>query len=398
MGVRTGLGDRPAAAPSSTVAHEPGDIAHTPSRDATAVRPGELRGIYVVRHSLRTADTIDEVIRQADAVGANALFVQVNGRGEAYYNSDVTVKAPDVAAHFDPLQYVLEKARANDLAVHAWINAYTAGMLLDTPTDPEHVLNRHPQWVTVDRSGRSLWDYTWQEAQVHVPARMLDPGLPEVEEHVVRAVADVTEKYAVDGIHIDYIRYPSTRFGFHPESIARFEAVHGFDPLALIAEAPAFVARHGRPEFERRTGLWDDWRRERVTDLVKRLGDNVRRRPGMMFSVAVDPNVQEAVQERLQDWPTWIADGLVDAVVPMAYSADSGVAAAYVQDALDAATTGNVHVYAALGAYMVADEPDELLAQMESARQAGAAGTIMFSHDTLMEYTAVADTVAGEWR
>ncbi len=177
------------------------------------------------------------------------LFVQVNGRMEAYYRSRLLPPAPDVAPDFDPLDYVIFRARAAGLQVHAWINVFTAGMLTERPSHPDHVLNRRPDWVTVDRTGRSLWDYTWQEAQVYVPARMLDPGVPGVQQFVLDVALEVVDSYDVDGIHLDYVRYPSRRFGYHPESISRFMAEHGFDPMEVEQDAAAFVAVHGWEEF-----------------------------------------------------------------------------------------------------------------------------------------------------
>lgn len=363
-----------------------------------AVLPQDVRGVYVVRHALRTPQSVESALAKAAQVGANTVYLQVNGRGEAYYDGVATVKAPDVAPGFDPLAYALEQAPRYGLAVHAWINAYTAGMLVETPDDPNHVLNRHPEWVTVDRTGRSLWDYPWQEAQVHVPARMLDPGLPQVEDYVVRMVLEVAQKYPVAGIHLDYVRYPSTRFGFHPDSVGRFAEHYGFDPLALIQDAPAFVARFGRPEFEKRVGLWDAWRRDRVTALVARLRGQLRSsRPDAVFSVAVDPDPDEAVAERLQDWPRWIAEGLVDAVVPMAYSPDVALVESRIAAAVRLAADGGVPVYAALGAYMVTDDAAQLRRQMKGAEEVGAAGTILFSYDTLEQYEAVAATAAETW-
>lgn len=388
----------PPTSPAPKPAPSPRAPASTPTERTTPAAAQNVRGVYVVRHSLRSPTSVDGALARAGAVGANAVYLQVNGRGEAYYDSAVTVRAPDAAPDFDPLAYALERAREHGLAVHAWINAYTAGMLAETPDDPEHVLNRHPDWVTVDRAGRSLWDYPWQEAQIHVPARMLDPGLPEVEDYVVAMVLEVAEKYDVAGIHLDYVRYPSARFGFHPASAARFEEVHGFDPLTLVRDAPAFVARHGRPEFERRMDLWDRWRRDRVTALVARLGRELRSlRPEITFSVAVDPDPAVAVVERFQDWPRWIAEGLVDAVAPMAYSPDGDLVENRVAAAVDLAAGKGVPVHAALGAYMVAGEPEQLRRQMEGAERAGASGTILFSYDTLEESSATAAAVSALW-
>ena len=79
-----------------------------------------------------------------------------------------------------------------------------------------------------------------------LPARMLDPGLPDVQRFVVDVVLEVVDKYDVDGVHLDYVRYPSRRFGYHPESIGRFVEEHGFDPLVLRARCRG-VHRRVRP-------------------------------------------------------------------------------------------------------------------------------------------------------
>lgn len=369
-----------------------GRVAHS-----GALAPGE-RGVWVVRHTLRTPASIDAAIALAQDVGADTLFVQVNGRMEAYYESALLPAAADMAADFDPLEYIIRRARAAGIQVHAWINAFTAGMLTDLPSSPEHVLHRHPDWMTVDRTGRSLWDYSWQEAQVYVPARMLDPGLPDVQRFVVDVVLEVVDKYDVDGVHLDYVRYPSRRFGYHPESIRRFFEEHGFDPMELEQNAAAFVAEYGRDELERRLGLWDAWRRDQVTKLVERLSGELRERGGRhVFSVAVAADAEDAVAERLQDWPSWVERRLVDAVVLMAYSVDTEKVAAHLEYAAMLGDRVGMPVYAGLGAYLFEGDASLLVGQLDAARAAHVAGVSVFSLDTLVEEARLRQTLREAW-
>lgn len=354
------------------------------------------RGVWVVRHALRTPEAIDGVIAVAREVGADALFVQVNGRMEAYYRSSLLPAAPDVAPGFDPLEYVLRRARAEGLQVHAWINAFTAGMLTERPADPDHVLNRRPEWVTVDRTGRSLWDYGWQEAQALVPARMLDPGVPAVQQFVFDVVLEVVDAYDVDGVHLDYVRYPSRRFGYHPESIQRFQAEHGFDPMALERDAVAFVAAHGRDELLRRLSLWDQWRRDQVTGLVERIGAAVAQR-GRHFSVAAAADADDAVGEKLQAWPAWVERGLVDAVLLMAYSPDTERVRAQVAYGVSLGRRAGTPVYAGIGAYLLNGDAALLQRQVQAALDAGAAGVSVFSYDTLLEQAPLRAALRGAW-
>lgn len=367
-----------------------------PPRIAQTSSLGE-RGLWVVRHALRDAASIDQVIALAREVGADTLFVQVNGRMEAYYESALLPKATNVAPGFDPLAHVLARAREAGLQVHAWINAFTAGMLTEVPASADHVLNRRPDWVTVDRNGRSLWDYSWQEAQALVPARMLDPGVPEVQRFVVNVVLEVADKYAVDGIHLDYVRYPSRRFGYHPESVRRFAERHGFDPMELEQNAPAFAAANGRDELLRRLALWDDWRRGQVTQLVETLASELRSR-GVLFSVAVGADADDAVTERLQDWPGWMERRLVDAVVVMAYSADTERVEAQVVKAVDLGERFGVPVYGGVGAYLLGGDAQLLRRQLAAVREAGAAGAAVFSYGTLVEQPQLSQGLRAAWR
>ncbi|MBO8141263.1 MAG: family 10 glycosylhydrolase [Firmicutes bacterium] len=356
-----------------------------PATAATAVTgPGRaVRGLWVVRHELATPGSIDQVLATAQEVGATDLFVQVNGRGEAYYRSSLLPPASGIDPGFDPLDYVLRRAKSKGLRVHAWINAFTAASLSSTPEHPDHVLNRHPDWVTVDRDGRTLWEYSLEEAMANVPARMLDPGLPGVQAFVFEAVMEVVERYPVDGIHLDYARYPSRRFGYHPESVARFQAVYGFDPGRLEQDAAAFVAQNGWDAFDQRMTQWDRWRREQVTGLMQQIRQGLKeRRPGMLLSAAVHADIDDAVNNRLQDWPFWVRSGLLDFVVPMAYHRRPEPVAEQVAAAVSA-SEGRTPVYAGLAAHLLTGDPAQLAIQAETAYAAGARGIVVFSHEVL---------------
>ena len=72
----------------------------------------------------------------------------------------------------------------------------------------------------------------------------------------------------------------------------------------------------------------------KVTVLVEQLSQELQQRGGRpVFSVAVGADAEDAVTNRLQDWPNWVERRLVDAVVLMAYSADTERVAAHVQHA-----------------------------------------------------------------
>src|SRR5262245_2977599 len=116
--------------------------------------PQEMRGLWVVRTALTSPESADQVVDQAADAGFNALFVQVRGRGDAFYASSLvprSVLLERQPAAFDPLARLLERARSRGLEVHAWINVLLAGGFVG-PAPRGHVVAQHPDWVMVPRA------------------------------------------------------------------------------------------------------------------------------------------------------------------------------------------------------------------------------------------------------
>ena len=67
--------------------------------DADSVE--ELRGMWVVRDSLTSPAAVHQVVVTAAKYHLNALFVQVRGRGDAWYNSPFEPRAEGLAGQAD---------------------------------------------------------------------------------------------------------------------------------------------------------------------------------------------------------------------------------------------------------------------------------------------------------
>lgn len=346
----------------------------------------EARGLWVVRDALNDPASIDAFLNLAHEAGFNMLLVQVNGRAEAYYRSNVVPRVASLPEDFDPLAYLLEGARQRGLEVHAWVNAFTAGMLQSRPTSRQHVLSRHPEWVTYDQTGRSLWDYGSEITELDLPAFMLDPGLPEVQDFVVSMVVELVERYDVDGIHLDYVRYPDTRFGYHPQVRRRFQERVGVDPLWLHGEQGQLLRQSwGEATVEKVMEAWNEWRRQQVTGLVRRVYREVTaRKPWVKVSAAVYADRHIARERVLQDWERWLQEGIVDMVVLMAYQPDEQWVAARLHEAMS--RSGSRHVYSGLGAYRVENDLRLFRRLILRARLARTQGIALFSYATLRDH------------
>lgn len=376
------------------------DVGHRPAAAAAFARPdAEMRAMWVLRTSLTSDDSIAALVSQAREHGFNTLFVQVRGRGDAYYRSGLEPAPASLARQpltFDPLATVIERAHAAGIRVHAWINVNLVSSAVDIPTVRAHVVHRHPEWLMVPRDiaqelaavpvdspaylGK-LARWTRQQAEA-VEGLYTSPLLTAAGAHVESVVRDVARRYAVDGIHFDYARYPSERFDYSRTAMAEFRAA--MRPRLQPAVARDLDAQAAVDLFAYPDALPEEWRAFRVgrmTALMARLGAAARiERPGAIVSVAAAPDRTDALRHRLQDWGSWITGGLVDAVAPMAYTQEAARFAEQIADARGIA--GDRPIWAGIGAYRLS--PAQTVTNITTARRLGAAGIILFSYDSLI--------------
>jgi uncharacterized lipoprotein YddW (UPF0748 family) len=347
---------------------------------ATVAVPGEMRGLWVVRTALVSPAEVDRVVDVAAEAGFNALFVQVRGRGDAFYRSALVSRSPLLERQpreFDPLGRLLARAHARRLQVHAWVNVLLVAHF-GQPLPPGHVLTRHPEWIMVPRSAATATLVAAGprrlglvqdagRAEGDVEGYYLSPAVHAVGDHLEAVTRELVRAYAVDGLHLDFVRYPNPSFDYSQAALNGFrgQGAPG-DLLGAPARSPA---------------AWDDYRRQLLTALVTRLADAGRtERPGIAISAAVAPDEAQAVSQKFQDWPRWLRSGILTALCPMTYTPEERIFREQVELARERAG-GERPVWAGIGAYRL--DPAALADRIELAREAGAGGVVVFSHESL---------------
>jgi uncharacterized lipoprotein YddW (UPF0748 family) len=366
------------------------------ARSAGLVGP-ETRALWVVRDSLASPASIASVVEEAVAGGFNALIVQVRGRGDAYYLSALEPRSHLLATQpsFDPLATVLAQAHAVGIEVHAWVNVNLVASVNLLPAARDHVVNRHPEWLMVPRvlaqelAGLSpkgpgyigklaRWTRAHQE---DVEGLYVSPLVPAAASHTVAVLEDLVRRYPVDGIHLDYVRYPGPDFDHSRQALDAFAAaMAGTLPPAERRVLAAQAREDVLAWVDAYPQAWADFRRSRLTALVMRLQSVLRAtRPKLVVSAAVVPDQRIAFVSRLQDWRLWAETGLLDVLCPMAYTNELETFRQQIDEAVRA--TAPALVWAGIGAYRLS--PGQTVAHIESARAAGARGIVLFSYDTI---------------
>lgn len=377
-----------------------------PRRDDAPYGPKETRATWVVSYSMKTADSIWDFCDEAYEARANTVFVQVRARGDAYYQSELEPRAAGISPGLDPLKEVLAAA-GTDLEVHAWVNCALVAGAEERPSDPRHIVNRHPEWLAVPEPIaaelrkysptnptylQKLRDYASKNRGT-VEGLFVDLAIPDVRMHIANVVGDIARRYPLRGIHLDYIRYANAKFGYSKAALDEFRRV-------VDAELPAYERREMAKRIEtdpftytkRFKQRFARFRREAVTETVRECREAAdRARAGLLFSAAVLPDIEDARDQNFQDWSEWLKTAVVDVACPMIYSQRDSLFEQQSRAAIAASSKGVV--WPGIGAWLLT--PAEINRRILFCRRQGAPGIAFFSHQGLKDVGAFSPLRSG---
>ena len=265
----------------------------------------------------------DRALAELSASGFNMVFPNMLWGGVAHYPSDVLPRSKTYEKYGDQMAQCLAAAKKHGIEVHVWKVTY-------------RLSHRTPKKFVDDlrRQGRT------QVTAAGQPKDWLCPSHPENLKLEVDSMVEVVEKYDVDGLHFDYIRYPGDDHCYCDGCRKRFETASG----QKVADWPADCYRGDRREEYR------DWRCAQITKLVAAVARRVKAvRKDVKISAAVFgsyPACRDAVG---QDWVHWAKSGYVDFLCPMDYTASDMRFQALIKNQLRL-LDGCIPIYPGIGA------------------------------------------------
>ena len=331
--------------------------------------------------------------------GVTDIYAQVYRAGRSWFPSvqaDDTPYFEAMSAGINPLHDLIQFAHAHGVRVHAWMNVFSLAQNDRAPvleTIGEDGILRDEFGVSLrsyDSDGRAPRE---PEDRLDTPAIWIDPGSTRYRLYFAELIKELTHLYpALDGVHLDMIRYPymmlrpdfsgrRAQLGFSEEAMRRYfgnsqspaECVASIGPEA--GPLSWVVLTRGLP----RGAGWDSWRREQVTDLVRHVRAELLDRP-MELSAAVLAPYDRAYVYAQQPWKEWLAEGLIDFAVAMAYQRGVERYRSVTADVLH--DTDGKRVIMGVGAWLSLHDPQVLAEQIRIAcdRASGGVSLFSFSH------------------
>jgi uncharacterized lipoprotein YddW (UPF0748 family) len=299
--------------------------------------------------------------------GIDAILPEIYNSQRAFYESR---HLPVESAW---LEEILPLAKAEGLEVHAWI--------WTMPCNIEEVRDRHPEWFCVNRKGESA-----AEKPAYVDDyRFLCPSQPEVHEFIKTTVTELCGYDALDGIHLDYVRYPDVIL---PEAL---QPKYGIKQDREYPQYDYCYCEVCRRDFEKETGIdvsklddpalsvpWKQFRYDRITHLVNDTVIPVAHKNKKLVTAAVFPNWDMVRQE----WPAW----KLDAALPMLYHSLYGEGIEWIREKTEKGVkslAGRAPLYSGLLLFRMS--PEELAKAIAASLEGGAKGVVLFPAQAMTE-------------
>ncbi len=340
--------------------------------------------VFTEQEVLQSRENVDRLLDNCSKCGITDIYLQIYRANKAYYNSDITDKTAYTRsldnAGTDTISYMLNKTRGTGIKVYAWVNVLSLAK-----NEQAHILGKYGKDIlTYDQYGNTSLHVTKGFVPEH--QLFLEAGDYRVREYTGNILKEILSKYpGFSGIHLDYIRYPVSLPYIPGARFTQQGISYGYNRFNLLNFKNETGLEPGTMDMSRKKAhLWDKWRRDQVTKLVKYLYTQVKTvSPGAEISCAVVPSIDKAYLVTFQNWPEWLRKGLIDYVVFMNYTENNDYMKIRAESVLFPDLKEKLQI--GLGAYLMREDMENLKKQIITAKNLSPDGIVIFSYDDIAE-------------
>jgi uncharacterized lipoprotein YddW (UPF0748 family) len=272
----------------------------------------EFRGIWMPHNDLfLSTDTVERKLDALAKANFNAILpVAYTGGYAVYPDSKYLPQHPKVRGR-DPLGVAVEQAHKRGLEVHVWMEyGFYAYHSPDATKEASKGpwLDANPELLAVNAQGGTyLHNPAWGDFYSMCPAN------PKCHELLANIAAEIVERYPVEGINLDRIRFPGATYCYCNYCKEHFKKDTGLDLV------PFEKGSDGEKKFL-------EWKRQQLVKAVKTIRDRVKAvRPDVVLTSYVVP--PDEMNDKAQSWDLWAKQRLLDGVAVSMYGKDIAPAA-----------------------------------------------------------------------
>jgi len=329
--------------------------------------PVENRAMWY-RSSEKSDDEVRAVVEKMKSLNINAVYLETwyNGRFIGYSDNELIAHSvPN--GNYDALDGFVRICHEYGIEVHAWVENFFIGTV-EAQEQANMALASHfeGRWLK-DRKGKNTFFYTASNTNFI----FMNPFEEEVRTLLVDFYREIITKYDIDGLHLDYIRFPelnygSDDFGYNENIVSAWQAENNttVDPATL----------NGGSLHQ----SWIKFRQEIINNFVGEVYQMIcDTDPDIWLSAAVYPGIPEIKNDIFQDCANWVQNGYVDELFSMSYGEDNSYVSSNASKFV--ALAGDKCFYSTgISAFGETTESN-FAKQMIEVRNAGSDGVAIFS-------------------
>ena len=350
----------------------------------------ELKGVWV-RPVQKSESEVEHTLDEMAQLGINTIFLETYFHGKTIFPSEVMKSYGFEGQNknfrgYDPLSAWIRGAHKRDMKLHVWFESFYIGNNLPQE-DAYNILAIKPAWGNRNKANSES-----NQPVAHMSEHrgyFIDPANPEVVDFLVKLILEICAKYDIDGVNLDYVRYPlsakssssnyeASNWGYTPYAREEFKKIYGVDPIKINSNTAMW-------------NKWDNYRQERISRYVASVKDAIKDR-GVMLSTVVFPDYKSSLETKQQNWQRWSSYGYVDALTPLILTADYNLANSMLEE-MKRKTSSKTKIYPGLFVGFMEGESEDLLKQIHIIRNQNLQGIVLFDWAHLdKKYTDVLKT------
>lgn len=322
----------------------------------------------------RQKQELIRILDQYQRANINTVIFQTRVRAALLYPSKIEpweLSLTGVAGKdpgYDPLAFCIDECHKRGMELHAWVVCIPIGTKeRQAKYGAASLTKKRPELVKTAKGGEMF----------------MIPGKPETADYIASICKEIVENYDVDGISLDYIRYPESIYNFSDENL------------------------YPRSSSQSKA----DWKRENITRIVRRVHDVVKPiKPWVKLSSSPIGKYKDTSRYSAGGWNgynavwqdpiLWLKEDWQDLLFPMMYFTGNN----YYPFLFQWAEMANGHpICPGLGIYFLDPREgrwtlNEVRAEMHTARNSGIGGIAFYRGEFLTNNTkGIYDTTCDEF-
>lgn len=229
------------------------------------------------------------------------------------------------------LKAFVSEAHKLGMEVHGWTTNFQVGI----SGKETRLFDQHPEWQQKYYDGKVD---NLNDEMTERDALYFDQANPEVHQFLIDFYNELLSEVDLDGFHLDYIRYAagndltskdspyckigasgklhvneclSRSTGYTTYAMNDFLKTYNYDSSTNVKELVKNVNDYKK---------WTEYRTNKVTSFVEKIYNEVTKDKDLLLSIAIVPEVEHAILNKMQDWTTWINNGWIDILNGMHYN------------------------------------------------------------------------------